>query len=63
MDNDTETTVVTPEQFLARMAVIAEDDDQESAHCDADDLLCEVLASLGFGDGVAIFAAMPKWYA
>lgn len=36
--------------------------DVESLHVDMDNLLCEVLTNLGYGEGVKIFKAAPKWY-
>ncbi|WP_181033902.1 hypothetical protein [Burkholderia pseudomallei] len=37
--------------------------DAEMAHGAMDDLMCEVLRSLGFAGGVAIFEQQVKWYA
>jgi hypothetical protein len=37
--------------------------DPEMAHLRADKLLCEVLQSLGYGDLVAAFVNVKKWYA
>lgn len=37
--------------------------DEEDQHKDADKLMCNVLRSLGYGDGVDIFEKMHKWYA
>lgn len=56
---------MTPEQFRDRMKEIDEkySADTEGAHGRADDLLCEVLRHLGYGEGVAIFEKMDKWYA
>ena len=33
-----------------------------SSHEEADDLMCEVLKSLGYEAGVKIFEEMTKWY-
>ena len=55
---------MTPEEFAVRMREIANNTgDKEAAHCDADDLLCEMLNELGYGEGVRYFQAMEKWYA
>ena len=56
---------MTPEEFKEKMQAIADrgDTDPEINHVDADRLLCEVLESLGFGDGVAIFHGIMRWYA
>lgn len=58
--------MITPEQFKAAMAEIAgpdsEPSDEEAAHVVADNLLCLILDEHGYGDGVAIFKSMKKWY-
>lgn len=55
---------MTPEEFKERMKKICESSDYntEDRHVFADDLMCELLRSLGYGDGVEIFEAAPKWY-
>lgn len=37
--------------------------DLEADHCRADDLLCELLKSLGYTKTVEAFEAVGKWYA
>ncbi len=37
--------------------------DEEAAHQDADNILCNILKSLGYGEIVDIYEAIPKWYA
>ena len=57
---------MTPDEFAARMRAIYPADgvyDNEVAHDNADNLMCELLTALGYGDGVAIFEAADKWYA
>ena len=56
---------MTPKEFAKEMQNICllSHDDREIAHCDADDLLCQVLRELGYGEGVDIFEEMDKWYA
>ncbi len=54
---------MTPEEFEVKMAQIFDEGDTEEAHENADALMCEVLKSLGYGEGVEIFEEMPKWYA
>ena len=56
--------IITPEEFAAQMRDIFTDGgDLDVEHCDADDLLCKVLRSLGYGAGVDIFERADKWYA
>lgn len=56
---------MTPESFEIQMREILKHNagDPESAHYEADQLICDLLRSLGYGKGVAIFENMPKWYA
>ena len=54
---------IDPEEFFHRMLKISCSDDQEERHGKADGLLCQVLAQLGYGDGVRVFRKMDKWYA
>lgn len=54
---------ITPEEFTRRMQAIADDYDIESGHREADGFLADVLDSLGYGDGIAIYRKLSKWYA
>jgi len=59
---------MTKEEFEQRMKEIEDkfDNDvydEEKAHFEADKLIMECLASLGYINGVAIFEQLPKWYA
>ena len=51
------------EEAIAKLAQLQTDDDTESAHGDADDILCELLQSLGYADVVDAYAKIDKWYA
>lgn len=51
------------EFFLKMESIVSSCTDVEVMHKEADRLMCEVLTSLGYGDGVRIFYNMPKWYA
>jgi hypothetical protein len=55
----------TPAEFAAKMREVQNKyrGDSERAHIWADDLLMELLASLGYGEGVDVFNDMDKWYA
>ena len=37
--------------------------DTECAHGEADDILCDFLISLGYGDLVKVYHEVDKWYA
>lgn len=54
---------MTPEEFKKQMEDIWEHNNPESGHENADNLMCELLRSLGYGDGVDIFNKEYKWYA
>ena len=49
--------------FANKMRRLDEMCDVEVAHYKADQLMCELLTELGYGEGVEIFKDMSKWYA
>ena len=53
---------MTPQEFAEKMKA-CESDDLEAQHVLADDLMCELLESLGYEAGVGVFREMDKWYA
>ena len=56
---------MTPEELAKKMQKIIDTiiDDEELAHIEADDILCEVLRGLGYGEGVDVYERVAKWYA
>ena len=68
-----ETLLLTPEEFTKSMKDISDKlvnppkgypyYDKEDAHREMDDLMLDLLRSLGYGDGVDIFENTDKWYA
>lgn len=59
---------MTKEEFYHKMLALKEKyiderDDKECFHCYADDLMCDLLIELGYGQGVEVFLDEPKWYA
>lgn len=56
-------TQMTKEEFKNKMQAIADKRDTEGGHIEADDLMCELLKGLGYGEGVEIFEGMDRWYA
>lgn len=54
---------MTPDEAKAAMEKIFNMHDIEEAHCRADDLLCDILRELGYGDAVDVFENAYKWYA
>jgi len=43
--------------------IVDEGGDKEVPHCEADDILCELLISLGYKDVVDEYEEIEKWYA
>lgn len=46
-----------------RAILLEHEDDEEVCHEKMDELMCETLRDLGFGEKVDIFENTPKWYA
>lgn len=56
--------VMSPDDFFERMVGIDQFyKDEEQKHAVADELMCEVLRSLGYEKGIQVFDNMDKWYA
>ena len=54
----------SPEAFETEMKKISYIEDPESAHYQADMLMCRVLTELGYAAGVRVFdEEIEKWYA
>lgn len=65
---------MTPKEFKTHMQKISKNvmelDDQnpdmpsmvETAHVQADELMCQILTDLGYGDGIDLFKKMNKYY-
>ena len=54
---------MTEGEFAVRMREINDTMDTEFGHEVADDLMCEVLRGLGYGEGIGIYEGMDRWYA
>jgi hypothetical protein len=54
---------MTKEEAIAELAVLKYHDDTEVAHFDADDVLCQLLTTLGYADVVTAYREIGKWYA
>lgn len=54
---------MTREQAIKRLRKEQKSNDTEAAHCEADDILCELLTALGYQDVVEEFKKVRKWYA
>lgn len=54
---------LTPEEFATEMKKLrANFGDEEARHADMDELMCHVLISLGYKDGIEIFNCTDKYY-
>lgn len=64
MDNK---NVMLPSEFANKMRAAIHNDerqwDAEDAHRAMDSIMCELLISLGYEEGIEIFCSTPKWYA
>lgn len=56
---------MTPVKFSAQMRALIEQygDDEESCHWHCDQLICQLLRELGYGEAVDMFEATERWYA
>lgn len=60
-------TPMTPEEFKQAMTDAYRywweaEHDEEYVHHNMDDIMCDLLRSLGYGEGIDIFENTPKWY-
>ncbi len=44
------------------MKKLSKGDRPESDHISANNLMCELLTKLGYGEGIEIFEEINKWY-
>jgi len=54
---------MTKEEALNKLAECQKNDETEMAHSYADDVLCALLDELGYGDVVAEYRKVSKWFA
>lgn len=56
---------MNPQEFYKRMLDLKNDfaGDEEAVHTCMDNLMCELLSILGYGDGIEVFNETNKWYA
>jgi hypothetical protein len=59
----TKKQLVIKESVIAKLKEEQKNDDYEMAHCNADDLLCELLNKIGFQEVVDEFIKVGRWYA
>lgn len=54
---------MTREEAIEKLIDQQANDDTESAHSRADEVLCELLVSIGYADVVKEWERVDKWYA
>ena len=54
---------MTREEAISKLKGLQNSYDPEAAHSDADDIICELLQSLGYSDVIDEFNKVDKWYA
>ena len=62
MEEKGENKPVLPAEFADQMEALALDGDEEARHALMDELMCHVLISLGYKDGIEIFNRTDKYY-
>ena len=55
--------IMTKEKAIETLQMLQQSHDTELAHIDADDVLCELLKSLGYEDVVSEYQKVDKWFA
>ena len=55
-------TPINEDQAILDAKEIIEEGDTESSHINLDNLLCDVLESLGYEALVKVYNSAPKWY-
>jgi len=61
--DEVEAEEMTEEEALNKMKEAVKLHDTEMAHGDADDILCDLLVSLGYVEVVNEYHKVDKWYA
>ncbi|MBC2612808.1 MULTISPECIES: hypothetical protein [Citrobacter] len=54
---------MTREEAINKLKILQRMGDKEIAHCNADDVICELLKALGYEDVVKEYDEIDKWYA
>ena len=54
---------MTREEAINKLKILQSLGDEEIAHCNADDVICDLLKALGYEDVVKEYDEIDKWYA
>lgn len=60
---NTAESIPTPDEFLKDMQTVASSNDPEWSHGYMDDMMCNLLKQLGYGEAIEVFRHTEKWYA
>lgn len=65
LENGASESFISPKSFKDEMMELKDmfNNDRETMHREADRLMCAVLVSFGYKEGVEVFESMRKWYA
>ena len=55
--------IPTSDEFLKDMQTVASSNDPECSHVYMDDMMCDLLKQLGYGEAIEVFRHTEKWYA
>jgi len=55
--------IMTREEAINKLKILQSLGDKEIAHCNADDVICDLLKALGYEDVVKEYDEIDKWYA
>jgi hypothetical protein len=53
---------MTREEAIAKLKALHGSTDVEAAHGEADQVICDLLTALGYGDVVVAYDDVEKWY-
>jgi len=53
---------MTNAEAIEKLKEVQECDDKEIAHCDADNILCDLLLTLGYDEVVVEYTKIDKWF-
>lgn len=53
---------MSPDEFLEKMKKCFDNESPEWGHINADNLMCDLLRKLGYGDGIDFFEKQERWY-
>ena len=49
-------------EMFEKKLIVCDDEDEETGHGNADEILCDILRRMGYRRIVRLFERLPKWY-